>query len=261
MTMGSNSSGLSETNNTPPPPAGGDGGGGGGDDIGAGLKIKVEHGSITHDVSVPPDSTFGDLKKIIPQITGKLLFRGKEKEDSDLLQMAGVKDNSKIIFMETPGEKVMNEPIQISGGAGAVANEPIQISKGGEAVALVRAEVDKLSEQVSSLEAVINAGSKVDDKQIVYVTEMLMRQLLKLDTIEAEGEGRIQRKQEVRRVQGFVDAIDTLKAKNSNPFFDGSHTVPAPTHPEPPASGTSNISAPNSAQLSTKVTEDWEQFD
>lgn len=50
---------------------------------------------------------------------------------------------------------------------------------------------------MSALQAVVNGGTKVEDKQIVYLTEMLMRQLLKLDSIEAEGEGKMQRKQEV----------------------------------------------------------------
>lgn len=43
----------------------------------------------------------------------------------------------------------------------------------------------------------MDGGNKVEDKEIVYLSEMLMRQLLKLDGIEAEGEGRIQRKMEV----------------------------------------------------------------
>lgn len=47
------------------------------------------------------------------------------------------------------------------------------------------------------MQAVVGSGTKVDDKDIVYVSEMLMRQLLKLDGIEAEGEGKVQRKMEV----------------------------------------------------------------
>lgn len=54
--------------------------------------------------------------------------------------------------------------------------------------------------KVSALQAVVDGGTKIDDKDIVYVTEMLMRQLLKLDGIEAEGEGKVQRKMEVSRV-------------------------------------------------------------
>lgn len=40
-------------------------------------------------------------------------------------------------------------------------------------------------------------GRKVEDKEFVVLTELLMMQLLKLDGIEAEGEARAQRKAEV----------------------------------------------------------------
>lgn len=40
-------------------------------------------------------------------------------------------------------------------------------------------------------------GTNVEDKDIIFLTEMLMRQLLKLDGIEAEGEAKVQRKMEV----------------------------------------------------------------
>ncbi|KAK2987923.1 hypothetical protein RJ640_003401 [Escallonia rubra] len=60
----------------------------------------------------------------------------------------------------------------------------------------VRLEVDILSEQVTALQTVVCGGSKVEEKDIVFVTEMLMRQLLKLDGIEAEGEAKQQRKME-----------------------------------------------------------------
>ncbi|KAE8099176.1 hypothetical protein FH972_017180 [Carpinus fangiana] len=44
-----------------------------------------------------------------------------------------------------------------------------------------------------------------------------MKQLLKLDSIEAEGEAKLQRKAEVRRVQNFVEKLDNLKGRNGNP--------------------------------------------
>lgn len=47
------------------------------------------------------------------------------------------------------------------------------------------------------MQAVVNNGIKVDEKGITCLTEMLMRQLLKLDGIEADGEGRAQRRAEV----------------------------------------------------------------
>ncbi|KAK4418920.1 BAG family molecular chaperone regulator 4 [Sesamum alatum] len=178
------------------------------------INVKVSHGLNQYEVAVPSNSSFGDMKSAIVQKIGlkpemhKLLFRGKEKEDDEDLQTAGVKDNSKVLLMEntTCRENSAEEVKQTS-----------VISRGGAAVAAIREEVDKLSEQVSALQAVVDSGTKVDDKDIVYLTEMLMRQLLKLDGIEAEGEGKVQRKMEVRRVQSFVETMDILKSRNSKP--------------------------------------------
>lgn len=44
---------------------------------------------------------------------------------------------------------------------------------------------------------VVNNGTKINEKDIIYITEMLMRQLLELDKVEAAGEGKMQRKMEV----------------------------------------------------------------
>lgn len=43
----------------------------------------------------------------------------------------------------------------------------------------------------------MDGGTKVSDKEFVVSTELLMRQLLTLDGIEAEGEAKLQRKVEV----------------------------------------------------------------
>lgn len=50
---------------------------------------------------------------------------------------------------------------------------------------------------MAALNTVVCGGTKVAEKDIIFLTEMLERQLLKLDGIEAEGEGRVQRKTEV----------------------------------------------------------------
>ncbi|KAH6787047.1 hypothetical protein C2S52_006599 [Perilla frutescens var. hirtella] len=180
------------------------------------FNITVSYGLDQHQVGVPSNSTFGDLKSVIAQKKGlkpenlKLLFRGKEKEDGDHLLTAGVKDNSKVLLLmeeEEDTTSVQRSPEKV---------ETIIISRGGEAVAVVREEIDKLAEQVAALQAVVDGGTKVDDKDFLFLTEMLMRQLLKLDGIEAEGEGKVQRKMEVRRVQSFVETMDILKSKNAN---------------------------------------------
>ncbi|GAA0144602.1 chaperone [Lithospermum erythrorhizon] len=222
------------------------------------LKIKVSFDSNQLDLCVPSHFTFGDLKQVVAQELGvepqvqKLLFRGIEKDDHDHLSMVGVKDNSKILLMVDKSLKKQNHEEVMA---------PNEVSIGEAAVAEVREEVDNLSGQVLALEAVIQSGTKVDEKDIVYVTEMLMRQLLKLDGIEAQGEGKLQRKIEVRRVQSLVDKMDHLKAKNSNPNGNDNSTAPVITPCETFKSGVGSPNSPTSIPTSSKVTKDWEQFD
>ncbi|KAF4365724.1 BAG family molecular chaperone regulator 4 isoform X2 [Cannabis sativa] len=228
---------------------------------GAMIKIKVSHGSYHHDINVPAQYTFGDLKRVLAPETGlqpkeqRLLFRGKEKEDNECFDMVGVKDMSKIILLEDPAskEKKLQELKKNEG-----------LLKAYEAVAQVRAEVDKLSQQVMTLETMMRSGTKLADKEFVVLIELLMMQLLKLDTIQADGEARAQRRIEVRRVQSFVDTLDNLKARNSN--FSGNNTknaaVSVSTKWETFESGLGSLSAPSPPmQSSTKVTQHWEIFD
>ena len=90
----------------------------------------------------------GELKQLLASKTGlepgdqRLYFRGREKDDTETLHMAGLKDLSKLLLMEhhSSKERKMEE-----------ARKQDEISKACEAVAEVRAEVDKLSEKVSCL--------------------------------------------------------------------------------------------------------------
>jgi len=133
--------------------------------------------------------------------------------------------------------------------------------KACQAVAHVRAEVDKLSAKVCDLEKSVLGGRKVEDKEFVVLTELLMMQLLKLDGIEAEREARAQRKAEVRRVQSLVETLDKLKARNANPFSDHNKAVSVTTQWETFENGMGSLSAPPPRVSSTQVDTDWEQFD
>ncbi|KAL6496162.1 hypothetical protein OROGR_029420 [Orobanche gracilis] len=158
------------------------------------INIKISHGLNQYEVFVPSSSSFGYLKSFICQNISlrperhKLFFTFKEKEDDEDLQAAGLTDNSEVLLMEAKACQQQNpEEMQ----------ETSVISKGEEAVDQVRNEVDKLAQQVCAMQALADRGIKVGVKEVGYLSEMLMRQLLKLDGIEAEGEGRVQRKMEV----------------------------------------------------------------
>ncbi|KAG0460333.1 hypothetical protein HPP92_023461 [Vanilla planifolia] len=167
---------------------------GNGDD-GPMIKVKVSHDSYLHDVTVPVQSTFGELKRILSQETGlkpeeqRLLFRGKEKDDDDCLHMSGVKDLSKLVLLEDPASKERKLELM---------KKDQRIFKAYEAIAEVRTEVDKLIEKVNTLASAVQGRIKFADQEFVVLTELLMRQLLKLDSIEAEGDAKVHRRNEVK---------------------------------------------------------------
>lgn len=226
------------------------------------ITVKVSHGSYQYDVSVPAQSTFGDLKRTIAHETGmepkdqRLLFRGKEKEDDEYLHMAGVKDSAKIILMEDPASK--ENKLEET-------ERKDEISRACESIAKVRADVDKLSQKVAELEAAVQSGKKVAEKDFLVLTELLMVQLLKLDGIEAGGEAKVQRRLEVRRIQNYVETLDSLKARNSNPFSgsNNGNAVLVTTKWETFDSGSGSLGAPPPPSSSSPPDpmKEWERFD
>ncbi|RZC63742.1 hypothetical protein C5167_025479 [Papaver somniferum] len=178
------------------------------------IKLIVSYATSKHEISVPPQATFGGVKKLLANVTGlepdeqRLFFRGKEKQDEEELHTAGLKDKCKLLLLEDQESKERKlEAVRM--------NE--KMLEACEEVVKVRSEVDSLAEKLAVLEAAVHSGDKVPDKEFVVLGEFLMRQLLKLDGIKAEGEAKAQRRLEVRRVQSLVDTVDNLKAQNANP--------------------------------------------
>ncbi|KAJ6778084.1 BAG FAMILY MOLECULAR CHAPERONE REGULATOR 4 [Salix koriyanagi] len=265
------------------------------------IKINVSHGPSHHELHVPAHCTFGHVKKVIEQQTGlesekqRILFRGKEKEDGENLQEAGVRDDSKILVLEDVVRKEMKEGEDTSKAA---MQENVEEVKGNDkemlkalrAIDETRKEIDKLAERVGALEVVVSGGTQVSEKEFVVFSEFLMRQLLKLDAIEAEGEARMQRKaegscsgkvvlamderdrddnvelllcspQQVRRVQNFHDILDNLKARNSKPLGNSGNAVSVTTEWETFDSELGSSSPPPSIPSSTRITQDWERLE
>ncbi|RLM78940.1 BAG family molecular chaperone regulator 1-like [Panicum miliaceum] len=77
------------------------------------IVVRVSTGFSWHDVSIGATSTFGELKLMLSMVTGlepreqRLLFRGKEREDTDHLHMVGVRDKDKVLLLEDPALKDM----------------------------------------------------------------------------------------------------------------------------------------------------------
>ena len=89
----------------------------------------------------------GELKKVLTAETGlqpgdqRLIFRGKERENGEYLDMCGVKDRSKVMLIEDPAsiERRANQ---------MRTNAKIQTAH--RAISDVCMEVDKFEEQVST---------------------------------------------------------------------------------------------------------------
>ncbi|XP_039011450.1 BAG family molecular chaperone regulator 1-like isoform X2 [Hibiscus syriacus] len=182
------------------------------------IRVRVKYGSIYHEIHINSQATFGELKKMLTGPTGlhhqdqKLLYKDKERDSKAFLDMAGVKDKSKIVLIEDPisQEKRLLE-----------MRKNAKMEKASKSISEISLEVDRLAGRVSAFESIISKGGRVGEKDVVNLIELLMNQLLKLDGIMADGDVKLQRKMQVKRVQKYVETLDTLKIKNSMPSNNG----------------------------------------
>ncbi|KAK6932123.1 BAG domain [Dillenia turbinata] len=175
-------------------------------------RLRVAYDAARYEISISSQATFGELKKLLAAETGlkpgeqRLIFRGKERENGDYLDMSGVKDRSEVILMEDPSSK---EKRFIEMRRNAI------IQSAHRAISDVSMEVDKMADQVSAIEKSIQSGNKVPEVQITTLIEMLMRQAVKLDSISAEGDASTQKLLQGKRVQKCVETLDVLKVSNA----------------------------------------------
>lgn len=176
------------------------------------IRVRVKFGSIYHELNISSQATFGDLKKMLTGPTGlhhqdqKLFYKDKERDSKAFLDIVGVKDKSKLVLVEDPisQEKRILE-----------IRKNAKMEKAAKSISQISLEVDRLAGRVSAFESIISKGGKVVESDVIGLIELLMNQLLKLDTIIADGDVKLQRKMQVRRVQKYVETLDILKVKNS----------------------------------------------
>ncbi|XXG76060.1 hypothetical protein AAC387_Pa08g0491 [Persea americana] len=231
------------------------------------VKLRVKYGSSLHEIHISPQATFGDLKKLLSAQTGlhpqeqKLLFKGKERDSKAYLDISGVKDRAKIVLIEDPISRERRY-LEIRKNA--------KVERASKSISEVSLEVDKLAAQVSALESVISKGGKVAENDVLNLIELLMTQLIKLDGVIAEGDVKLQRKMQVRRVQKYVETLDLLKIRNSTPSLHHNRGVPQPDTAAAPVVVTTkwetfdSAPAPSSLTTTTAATPkllDWEFFE
>ncbi|KAK7380246.1 hypothetical protein VNO78_32751 [Psophocarpus tetragonolobus] len=195
------------------------------------IRVRVKYGSIYHEVNISSQATFGELKKMLSGPTGlhhedqKLFYKDKERDSKAFLDIVGVKDKSKIVLVEDPisQEKRLLE-----------IRKNAKMEKAAKSISQISLEVDRLAGRVSAFESIISKGGKVVETDVLNLIELLMNQLLKLDGIVADGDVKLQRKMQVKRVQKYVETLDLLKVKNSMPSSNGGHApvkLPQQKHP------------------------------
>ncbi|KAG5092352.1 hypothetical protein JHK82_051130 [Glycine max] len=173
----------------------------------------------------------------------RLFFGGKEKDNEGHLHAEGVRDMSKLLLLEdASSEERKHEEIR----------KHNEMLKASEAVA-----------EVSVLEVAVDRGTRVSDKEFLMFTELLMRQLLKLDGIEAEGEVKLQRKAELFHPSTGASCAELCRytrfseGKELQPLYYHCKAVSVATQWETFDSGMGSLNAPTSMTSSRNVIQDW----
>ncbi|RAL52201.1 hypothetical protein DM860_016050 [Cuscuta australis] len=226
------------------------------------IRVRVKYGSVYHEINISSQATFGELKKMLTGATGlhhqdqQLLFKDKKMDSKAFLDISGVKNKSKILLVEDP---ISQEKRYIE------MRKNAKMEKAAKTVSEISLEVDRLGGQVSGLESVISRGGRVEEKAIITLIELLMNQLLKLDGVLAEGDVKLQRKMQVRRVQKYVETLDKLKIKNSMRASSSASSSSSNSNGEEDGSSTPLQAAAASSSGNHKqpivITTKWETFD
>lgn len=182
--------------------------------------IRVKYGSKYHEVNISSQATFGDLKKMLSGPTGlnhldqKLYYKDKERDSKVFLDIVGVKDKSKIVLQEDP---ISREKRYLE------MRKNVKIERAAKMVSEISLEVDWLGGEVSKHESVIRESGTVSEKDVAKLTDLLMSQLVKLDGIFADGNVKLQKRMQARRIQKYVETLDMLKMKNTDTTSRGNH--------------------------------------
>ncbi|KAG0473187.1 hypothetical protein HPP92_014620 [Vanilla planifolia] len=214
------------------------------------IRLRVKHGSNYHEIYISSLVTFGELKKLLAERTGlhpqdqKILFKDKERDSSAYLDTSGVKDRSKLVVVEDSGAQAKRL---------LEMRRTAKMDKAAKSISQISQEVDKLAFQVSAMEAAFSEGEKFADGQVLKLIELLMNELIKLDGVVADGDAKLQRRVQVKRVQKYVETLDVLKLKSASAVA----TMPPPPHQQPQKKQPPPSPRPPSVIVTTK----WETFD
>ncbi|CAM0911745.1 unnamed protein product [Alopecurus aequalis] len=228
------------------------------------IRVKVKFAGVYHEVYINSQASFGELKKLMSEKIGlhpddqKVVYKDRERDSKEFLDMVGVKDRSKMTMLEDPSAQA-RRLIEERRNAKA--------QRAAKAVSRISLDVDKLASKVSALETIVNKGGRVVEADVVTLTEALMNELVKLDAVVAEGDVKAQRRIQEKRVQKNVEALDAIRAKGAKNNTAPNKARPNHLPPRPPpahqqrrqfqpaAPTTATAPAPQTATAS------WDTFD
>lgn len=231
------------------------------------FRLRVKYGSSIHEIYISSQATFGELKKLLSGPTGlhhedqKILFKDKERQSRAFLDTCGVKDRSKLSVVE---DEVARAKRCLE------ARRAAQAEKAAKSIAQIGRQVDKLASKVSAIEAIVSKGKKVAESDVLNLIEMLMNELLKLDSITtADEDGKLQRRIQVKRVQKYVETLDKVKIKNESASNVKAQPPPTTTNhqPQPPppppaaAAAASRQKLQNNQNATPPSTTKWDMLD
>nr|GMD75112.1 BAG family molecular chaperone regulator 3-like [Ipomoea batatas] len=193
------------------------------------IKVKVKYGSSYHEAKISSQATFGELKKVLAGATGlhpeeqKLMYKERERDSRAFLDVAGVKDGSKLVLMEDEVsrerrylEKLVLMEDEVSRERRYLESQKTaKMEAASREIKAVRLGIDKLAKQVADVEMDVYGGKKVAETVILNMIELLMMELIKLDGIAAEGDVKLQRRMQVKRVQKYIETLDMLKVQST----------------------------------------------
>ncbi|DBB06010.1 hypothetical protein WJX82_001782 [Trebouxia sp. C0006] len=195
----------------------------------ASMNLLLVHKLNQYQVRVALSTTFAQLKEIagsqtrIPPQHIKLLFRGRENTDAQMLFQAGVKDGAKISIAEKQSfvdEQAQRQAAQEQDAllqkqqAAAVQQEVKEQQLMKSQIRVIKLQIDQLAQQAQELQQQLQHQlPAVSHKAALQIGEVATQKLIQLDNVHVTGDARMLRKAEINRVNTMADQMELIKSQ------------------------------------------------
>lgn len=193
------------------------------------MNLLLVHKLQQYQVRLPISTTFSQLKETaglqsgIPPQFIKLLFRGRENDDTSMLFQAGMKDGAKIMIVELTAYREQQAELQAAQEqeaalqrqqAAAVQQEIREQQMMKSQVGVVKVQIDELAQQAHQLQQQLQQQPPAASyKAALQLGEVLTQKLIQLDNVHVTGDARLLRKAEINRVNAMCDQMELIKSQ------------------------------------------------